>query len=858
MATSSINLPEGFVLDEQTGNQQINLPEGFVLDQPQQLSQPQSKFNKPAYDLAFPTLSAVGETFPKAGQFIESHLPNFLRGTLETAGGMAANVPGYVAGKRAADIADVGIFGKSYEELPGSFFADRQLKTLGERIDKFVPGNVVSTLLQKQPERGTIGGEFNRTARDLAEGFELLGVGEAAKAGVGLGATLGKKVGGFIKSHIPWKSKSAIEKMAAKELEPMVKNIQETPEYNKIYEESRALEKNIPNTKYTLGQASGEPNTIMRERKFTHGEPGTDVSLFDLQKLQSQRAGQELVNKNIPPQAEGIDDVLLAARSKKGLLNKRAKNAMGLHEEKLAGVMPKEDQATLSYEKGKSIFSRGQELKGEAYKKASERFTKLPDVKIETSDLFDDMKNLKDSFISSGYERDKFPESSYRALFNRIADFDDAGNLIGSKPVNYKELHGLASDLAEDLRSIQSQAGGNKKLGFFIGKLDDDVNKAIAQVKDINPEAYKAFTEAKDLYKKEYIEPFRQRTAGNVFLRGDRGAESKLDYSATPTKFTKNLDTAKDYTRVFGKGDKDIKDVMMAEMLNTSLDKNTHNINQIKASTWFRQNKGILDELGIAPDFSDLIKSKQSLDKASANLANYNKSILARFLNADPQHAIDVAMSGQTKNSAHAMRSLIQSLPSEEPIKTSAKKGLQKAFVDYLYDKSQKELSSSMMEEFGRSPIVNIQRRGTLLKQYDGALNELFKDEPNKLRALKMYQQNYEILQRNFRSPIGGGSDTRELGASDLKKLTGIALQGFGPYVKTLRYISSRYAMQVEQKVNAIILRGLLDPDVAFTLVNKWKDPMVFASRIDNHLMEMGAFGLGGRFSQVEQKASNE
>ena len=64
--------------------------------------------------------------------------------------------------------------------------------------------------------------------------------------------------------------------------------------------------------------------------------------------------------------------------------------------------------------------------------------------------------------------------------------------------------------------------------------------------------------------------------------------------------------------------------------------------------------------------------------------------------------------------------------------------------------------------------------------------------------------------------------------------------------------------MQVEQKVNAIILRGLLDPDVAFTLVNKWKDPMVFASRIDNHLMEMGAFGLGGRFSQVEQKASNE
>ena len=262
---------------------------------------------------------------------------------------------------------------------------------------------------------------------------------------------------------------------------------------------------------------------------------------------------------------------------------------------------------------------------------------------------------------------------------------------------------------------------------------------------------------------------------------------------------------------------------MMAEMLNKSQNPTTKQINREIANRWYGNNRGVLEELGIQKPFQDIIRSQASLESAAQNLDGFNQSILSKVLEADPQHAISKAFSGNTKNTAHVMRSMLQSLPAKDtPIGEASRKGLKRAFVDYIFDTSQKELASDIAEEVGKSPIVNITKRGSLLKQYAGATNVLFDDEPQKLAALKNFQLNSEIVTRNLKSPIGGGSDTKELMARDVSRIASVGLQGFGAKIKILRIFSRYYGAKVESQVNQVLEKALYDPDEAFRLVREF------------------------------------
>jgi len=280
----------------------------------------------------------------------------------------------------------------------------------------------------------------------------------------------------------------------------------------------------------------------------------------------------------------------------------------------------------------------------------------------------------------------------------------------------------------------------------------------------------------------------------------------------------------------------------MTSFLNTAENTTTHEVNMGAAQRWYDNyvNNGVLDELGFKSDFRELIKSKRDMEYALTNIDNYNKSILAKVLNADPEHAIDVAMSGNTKNNAHAMRSMMQSLKSpDKALEASAKKGLKRSFIDFIFSKTQKELGSEAAREAGVSPIVMSQKRKTLMNQYGGALRELFKDEPHKLKALNNYQMNAEVLLRNTRAPgSSGGSETKELLS---QKFANIAYQGFGPKAKTARILTEHFRKKYEAEVNKIIQRAMFDPDYAFTLVNKNMKPEVFSRRMARHIQEIGS-----------------
>lgn len=775
------------------------------------------------------------------------------RTALETFGGTFGGMPGYVAGKRAADAVDVYGLGMPKEGLPKTLLADYYLNKYADIGDKYYPDNVVSKLLRTPPKRGTVSGEINQTVRDFMDASTLQGIGEAAKTGIEKVYPLVKKGYGFLASHIPWKSNAKIKEMAGRELEPIVRNIETIPEYGKMYEETRKLEKEIPGVKYTLGQASGEPNAIMTERRFARGEPGGSPEKFELQKLRSQLSGEEYAKAAIPSVGEDVDEVISAAKNKQRLLENRVKQASGKAENIYIKNKPTGDLTKIQYNKGQDIFERAKKIKGSLYGQAEEKYNKVPNLLLKTDDMVDDLLGLKKEFETSGYDASRFPYKAYNNIFKRIATTNEKGEII-AKDIPFQELRGIRSSVKNDLRAIGSAENYDAVQKYYANTIQDTIEAGLSQVKDINEDAAKAFGEATKFYKETYIPSVRQRTVGSILTPGRTGAETKYDYSAIPGKFTKNVDTAKDYTRIFGHGDKDIQETMMTEMLNVSEKDGLFHLG--KARAWYGKNQGVLGELGISKPFKEVIKSQQSLESASENLDNFNKSVLSKILpgKVDPQFAIEKAFEGNTKNTAATMRSLLQSLPSEKtPVGISARKGLQRAFVDFLFKKSERELQSEISKEVGRSPIVNIAKRSSLLNQYDGALKELYKNDLKKYHALHKYQQNYEVLQRNLRSPFGGGSDTKELLAKDVGRMSGIALQGFGAKIKIFRILSRYYAAGLEAKVNAIIEKGLLDPDVAFDLVRGLKQPDILPKVIDKHLANMSTYGIGGRLVPIKE-----
>lgn len=764
---------------------------------------------------------------------------------------------GYAMSKKAADMIDVITGDRTMEQLPKSVYADYFINRL--------PGNTPI-------ERGTFGGEARQSLRDILEAALADQASRAAVNTAGYGVHAGKWVWkkgkgfiDFVRDHLPIKAKGEVERVAAEELKPIIENIRNEDLYNKMYKESAKLQKEIPAAKYTLGQMSGEPNAIALEARLSRGiVPGAERELAQQQRARGLLAGHDYIKQQIPElveeTGENIDDVIRLAEQKRAALGHKAK----VTEESFSSLrdkyLPEGERGTYLSTAGQKQYEKAKYLKGESSKKATELYNAVPDMPLKTEQALHDMLDLEKTFKSSGYEEKHFPNSIYRSFLNKISSVTDDGERI-ARDINFQELRGIRSDVKKIVRNTNDDITKH-----YLSKLSNSsengiIDNLLNQVGDTDPGARQAYDEANKYYRNVHVKKFKQGRIAEILKTTSTG-DLRHDYSAIPLKFTENVDAAAEYTRVFGKGNKEMSDSMMTSFLNAAENPVTHEVNYKSAMRWYSKHlkSGVLDELGLKDQFQGLIRNKGAVETALQDLDKFNKSILAKVLKADPEHAIEVVMSGHTKNTGQAMKSILQDLKvGDKATEEVARKGLKRSFVEFLFKKSQKELSSAAAEEFGLSPITMLQKRRSLMQQYNGALNELFKDEPHKLVALRKYQLNAEILARNTRL-VGsaGGSETAELLGG---KLLNIAYQGFGAKVKALRIFSKHFLDKHAKEVNMVVQQGLYDPETAFTLVDKHMKPEVFKRRMIGHIRDVQKAnilrttitqGTLGRASQVK------
>ena len=259
-----------------------------------------------------------------------------------------------------------------------------------------------------------------------------------------------------------------------------------------------------------------------------------------------------------------------------------------------------------------------------------------------------------------------------------------------------------------------------------------------------------------------------------------------------------------------------LKEYIDADFLNNVLNPNTRTFDKAKAARWLGKNISKLKKLGLYDEYRGITKLQAKADALKDKLDVFNKSIAGKVLGADVDKVIDKAFSTTTniRKSAEELYRLVKD-------DKAALEGARKAFADFLERRSitsqpsffQQE-GADLSEQIFNTSVANMIRN---IRKYKPVIDVLYRDEPKRKQALYETWKGFEILSRNLKSSIGGGSDTFEnlmqhtaLGALSAK----IAPRAYYMFVG-IRNLLMKYS---EDKVNLFLLRSMIDPEYAEVL----------------------------------------
>lgn len=287
------------------------------------------------------------------------------------------------------------------------------------------------------------------------------------------------------------------------------------------------------------------------------------------------------------------------------------------------------------------------------------------------------------------------------------------------------------------------------------------------------------------------------------------------------------------------------------DMLQNVTDPATGQIVSKKLKNWLWRNKSVLKKYGL--DFKNLEEAQAAVDKAHETAREFEKSIAAKMLGADPEKAIAKAFAGQSKTTARAAKELLDQVGKDK----IARKGLQKAFADHIMTEVE-----TTAKNIDGSNVVSPAKLHRIMKQYEPAMKVIYADSPEKIWALKNIQKAYEIASRNKTSPLGGGSDTAENIMTAMRRfMPGKIAKITGPVAEVFKGYSDR-------QVNRYLARALLDPDYADTLAKLYrtKNVKLMVPAIDGQMIDLdrlmslqkgqavASMGLAAQSSSTDQE----
>lgn len=652
----------------------------------------------------------------------------------------------------------------------------------------------------------------------------------AAKAVSKVGKWIGRKAGetiGVLEKAAPTVKPTPVpsQRLAGKVYDEFTGQSRGTtltqPQIEHNIKVARELQAKIPGLKFTQGQLTNDASAISLERSLgKHG--GQDLT--QSQREMANKLLRDYYTKNVSGagQAGEFAKQVKVTQTQLEGATKEAQDAVQVEIGRLSQHMDEQAMGSTIHK----TLSAGKQA-GRA--KAQALYDKIPDVKVKTEQLIgtiDDIVKDYDPVVEKG---SNVPMTLLKGLRSKLVVKEEGGKILDAagkpiktvtetiKPMNFSELRKLRSQIIAEVRTAQGSATPNDQYIRRLKMLQDGVEDTIDSLSQRTDRAGELYREASSFYK-EYAGKFKQGTVADVLSKGRRGEDTRIALANIAGEFD-SLDGIDAFKRAIGSNQDAVtamKDYYSMNLLNKARDPMTGEISTKRAMGWLAQNMGKLKKLGLYDEFSNAAKMKIKADAAGKYLDVYNKSVAGRILEADVDGMVANAFKG-SKDYAQTANDLIKLAKGNK----AAEAGLKKSFADNIMKQS--EVTTTDFFQQGGETISDIEFTRSLakvtnqIKKYAPAIKVMYKDEPEKIKALMGVWKAYNTVGRTAKSPIGGGSDTFELFGKTLDIVAGSTAPGKWYAFKTIRDMVKKHG---KDNMEYFLRKAMFDPDYAIVLQN--------------------------------------
>ena len=683
----------------------------------------------------------------------------------------------------------------------------------------------------------TLSESFTEFGKDIPVGaaYEMGGqiVGKVIppvfQAGKKAGKWIGRKVGETI---------GVLEKAAPVKPVPIPSPRLAGKVYDEFTMQSRGTTLTQPQIEHNIGVAK-ELQSKIPGLKFTQGQLTNDASSVALERSLSKLGGQDMTQSQREFANKVLRDYYAKTVSGGGQAGEFAKQVK-VTQTQLEGAT-KEAQDAVQVEinrlsqhideqdMGSTIHRTLSAGKQAGRAKAQVLYDKIPDVSVKTEQLVGTIDDILKDYDPIVEKSTNIPMTLLKGLRSKLVVKDEGGRILTAagkpiktvsetvKPMNFGELRKLRSQIMSEVRTAEGSATPNDQYIRRLKMLKAGVEETIDSLSQRTDRAGELYREASSFYK-EYTGKYKQGTVADVLSKGRRGEDTKIALANIAGEFD-SLDGIDAFRRAVGSNQEAataMKDYYSMNLLNKARDPLTGEISTKRAMGWLAQNMGKLKKLGIYDEFGNVAKMKIKADAAGKYLDVYNKSVAGRILESDVDGMVSNAFRG-SKDYAQTANELIKMAKGNK----AAEAGLKKAFADNIMKQS--EVTTLDFFQQGGETISDIEFTKSLakltnqIKKYAPAIKIMYKDEPEKIKAMMDVWKAYNTIGRTAKSPTGGGSDTFELFGKTLDIVAGATAPGKWYAFKTVRDMVNKHG---KQKVDHFLRKAMFDPDYAVVLQN--------------------------------------
>jgi hypothetical protein len=762
------------------------------------------------------------------------------------AGMVAGGGLGYGIGRKGADILDqmLGLRkpGTVVDETLGSVkdVAEGATMTAGEivpagRIARVVgsgaayalageEGDIIDQIRGKK-QAGTVGQELVESGKRFAEGATMGAATEAAAAVLVPIYVNGKR----LFRRIPKADVVPIGKSAAKKAAEILKA--HTPEgeiWTANVKEAQDISRQMPGVDFSLAEAMDNPNMLLMEQAAVRESGDAPILMKErdaarygnIQRYKQEHFGGE----------ENISNVADAAEIRQKGFESEAIQQNEALESQLSSGGVKDPYAT-----GQKIITEIEKAKSPVRDKMNELEEGIADVPVKLPETVKTIKAMASRPDATPAERN--------AITSLVGDIK---TIVGDKQVTLKHARGINRTIND---KIAANINKNPSVSYSMERIKESLDNDLA----IGPSgpaknAYDAFNKYAS---EEWFGRFKKGAVGQATAKGQQASGLRLRSESIPGLFLSDTGS-KDLIRAVGQTKaKEIMGNHVAYLINAKARDASGRITEKGVKSILQTNKDALRNYGLYNKYQKLGIAAQEAEMVAKQAKDFEKTALGKVLNADPGKAVGVMLSGSNKGAK--AREVMRYIGDD----VAAQNGMKNAFADHIINKVE-----TTAKNIDQSAIMSPAAFERIMKEYNPALKEVYKDSPKQLKALKNIQKAVEISARSRKRQVGSASQTYEFFANNLisKATDSVAMSRayqLNPKIAVIKDVFRRFKDKYEQNVSKLLVRAMFDGNYSnlfYDFANGKITRRQFNNQI-NALNEQSYFGDAGRKLETIQKS---